>query len=348
MLNKTEKSEARDDSVFRVDREKDLRLAGPTDLVKLLPAPGCNPLILPKWVVETMVYSIAHYEMCHLSGPSGGAKSSLLEALARRPENFNYICKNMGYEPKPLWLFPVEMAIFESPGELFQRRSLKDGSTYDEKSILVCALGEAAKLADRYYPLIWLREIGRVHSAMVQGGLLNLMSKAEVTLPDGKLLDASRIAWVADSNYQAESDSTHTLVTLDDALKRRFSVHLTMDYLSAVQEVHVLRHLFSDQCQGGGGLDDMIYKVVQLGQMLRRSKTEGRLSSVAPPTIYGYLAFLRMAVAMPQLSPVEVAKSTLLGNAANEDRKQITAVLAQVFGMRRHEEEDPVIGGDLF
>ena len=121
-----------------------------------------------------------------------------------------------------------------------------------------------------------------------------------------------------------------------------------MDYLSAVQEVHVLRHLFSDQCQGGGGLDDMIYKVVQLGQMLRRSKTEGRLSSVAPPTIYGYLAFLRMAVAMPQLSPVEVAKSTLLGNAANEDRKQITAVLAQVFGMRRHEEEDPVIGGDLF
>ena len=195
LLNKTEKSEARDDSVFRVDREKDLRLAGPTDLVKLLPAPGCNPLILPKWVVETMVYSIAHYEMCHLSGPSGGAKSSLQEALARRPENFNYICKNMGYEPKPLWLFPVEMAIFESPGELFQRRSLKDGSTYDEKSILVCALGEAAKLADRYYPLIWLREIGRVHSAMVQGGLLNLMSKAEVTLPDGKLLDASRIAW---------------------------------------------------------------------------------------------------------------------------------------------------------
>jgi len=234
-------------NVFRVERADDLRRAGPSDLVRLLPAPGCNPLILPKWVLETMVYGITHYEMCHLSGPSGSAKSSLLEALSRVPQNFAYLCRQSGGTPLPIRLFPVEMAIFESPGELFQRRALRDGATYDEKSMLVAALEEAACLSGQFYPLIWLREIGRVHSAMVQGGLLNLMCKGEVVLPGGDRIDVQRVAWVADSNYQAESDSTHTLVTLDDALKRRFTVHLTLDYLTADQEVQVLRNLLREE-----------------------------------------------------------------------------------------------------
>ena len=347
-LNNARRNKTQDASVFRVEERDDLRLAGPTDLVRLLPAPGCDPLILPKWVMETMVYVIAHYEICHLSGPSGGAKSSLLDALAQEPRNFTCLCEAMGFPCKPLRLFPVEMAIFESPGELFQRRSLKDGSTYDEKSVLVAALEEASSLGDNYYPLIWLREIGRVHSAMVQGGLLNLMARVEVTLPHGGRLKVNRIAWVADSNYQAENASTHTLVTLDDALKRRFSVHLTMDYLSAHQEMDVLRHLLQEEGGDGHGLDEMIFKVVQLGQVLRRHKAEGELMSVPPPTIYGYLAFLRMLRAMPHLNPAQVSQGTLLGNASNEDRKRITTVLAEVFGMRRHEEDDPALGGDLF
>ncbi len=250
LLNKFRRREAVEeldkDNVYRVERPGDLRRAGPTDLVRLAPAPGCNPLILPKWVLETMAYSITHYEMCHLSGPTGSAKSSLLEALAQAPSNFSSLCEQVGGRLLPLKLFPVEMAIFESPGELFQRRSLNNGSTFDEKSALVQALEQAAALAGQAYPLVWLREIGRVHSAMVQGGLLNLMCKGEVVLPGGQRLDVRRVAWVADSNYQAENDSTHTLVTLDDALKRRFTVHLTLDYLSAEQEEQVLRNLMRE------------------------------------------------------------------------------------------------------
>ena len=70
-----------------------------------------------------------------------------------------------------------------------------------------------------------------------------MMTNGDITLPNGYRLPGKGIAWVADSNYQAEQDSTHTLVTLDDALKRRFSINLTLDYLSAGQEVEVLHHL---------------------------------------------------------------------------------------------------------
>ena len=243
MLKQSNITELKRKTVFRIDSSRELRQAGPDDLIRLMPAPGCHSLILPKYILEILVYTITGYELCHLSGPSGSAKSSLLEAFSQEAANFRYLCEAMDRPYRPLRLFPVEMAIFESPGELFQRRSLKDGSTYDEKSLLVKALEKASQAGDSAYPLIWLREIGRVHSAMVQGGLLNLMTRSDVALPDGQRLDVRKVAWVADSNYQAEGDSTHTLVTLDDALKRRFTVHLTMDYLTAEQEVQVLQHL---------------------------------------------------------------------------------------------------------
>ncbi|MGO9015464.1 MAG: hypothetical protein ACLQF0_10830 [Dissulfurispiraceae bacterium] len=232
--------------VFRVHKSDELRKAGPTDLLELLPVPGGNPLFLPKWIIETLVYGIVNHEFIHLSGPTGSAKSSLLEALYLVPANFESICSGLGFLVLPLKLYPVEMAIYEAPGELFQRRSLKNGTTFDEKSRLVEALEDATKSNGRYYPLVWLREMGRVHSSSVQGGLLNLMTKGDIVLPDGSRIDGQQIGWVADSNYQAERDSTHTLVVLDDAIKRRFSINLTLDYLSAENEVQVLQHLLKE------------------------------------------------------------------------------------------------------
>jgi len=233
-------------TVYRVERPEEYRIAGPTDLIELLPVPGGNALFLMKWIIEVLVYGIVHNEMIHISGPSGSCKSSLLEALYRVPENFESVCSSLGYRVLPLKLYPIEMATFEAPGELFQRRALKDGSTFDEQSLLVNALKSAARNVNTCYPLIWLREIGRVHSSSVQGGLLNLMTKSDIVLPDGGRIDGRGIAWTADSNYQAVSDSTHTLVTLDDALNRRFTIQLTLDYLSAPEETLVLRHLIKE------------------------------------------------------------------------------------------------------
>ncbi|MCI0413731.1 hypothetical protein L0222_13140 [bacterium] len=332
--------------VYRVNRTSEYRKAGPTDLVELLPAPGNNPLFLLKWLVDTLVYAIVRHEFVHLSGPTGSAKSSLLEALYMVPDNFQSLCGSLGFPVKPLKLYAVEMAIYEAPGELYQRRSLKDGTTYDEMSKLVLALEDAAKRKNDCYPLIWLREMGRVHSSSVQGGLLNLMTRSDILLPDGRRIDGTGIAWVADSNYQAEQDCNHTLVNLDDALKRRFSINLTLDYLSGEQEVQVLESLVVEMKLGT--LDrDLIAKVVKLGQAIRRQRLDGNLQSLAPPTIYGYLAFLRMAQSLAYLSLQQVAMATLLGNAGFEDRKLVFTVLNEVFGLQNTQEEDPT-GGNLF
>jgi hypothetical protein len=195
--------------------------------------------------VEMVVFGIANAEFIHLSGPTGTAKSSLLEYLHLVPRNFRHVLRglNLGFPIKPLRLYPVEMAVFESPGELYQRRALANGTTYDEPSILVKAIEDADQVRDQCYPLIWLREIGRVHSSIVQGGLLNLMTKGDIVLPSGRRIPGRGLAWCCDSNYQAESTDTHTLVTLDDALKRRMTVNLTLNYLSATQEAQVLKHL---------------------------------------------------------------------------------------------------------
>ncbi len=232
--------------IYRVEKPDEYRIAGPSDLIELLPVPGGNALFLMKWIIEVLVYGIVNHEMIHISGPSGGCKSSLIEALYRIPKNFEAICKGLGFKVLPLKLYPIEMATFEAPGELFQRRALKNGSTLDEESVLVNALRDAARRVEKCYPLIWLREIGRVHSSSVQGGLLNLMTKGDIVLPDGSRIDGRGVAWTADSNYQAVSDSTHTLVTLDDALNRRFTIQLTLDYLSAPEETMVLQHLIKE------------------------------------------------------------------------------------------------------
>ncbi|MDP8256306.1 MAG: hypothetical protein P9M14_11195 [Candidatus Alcyoniella australis] len=339
--------------VFRISEKDELRQAGPTDLIQLLPAPGSHPLFIMKLQLETLVYAIVHHEFIHLSGPTGTAKSSLLEAMHTVPDNFNTICDELGLPSKKLKIYHIEMATYEAPGELFQRRALKDGSTFDEDSSLVRALGDAEKLKDHQYPLVWVREMGRVHSSSVQGGLLNLMTKGYVRLSNGRYIDGSGVAWVADSNYQAENDSTHTLVTLDDALKRRFSVNLTLDYLSAEQEVEILRHLFANG-NGSEGIDDedemkIIINVVKLGNIIRRHRAEGELQSLAPPTIYGYLTFLRMAKSLPHLSLQQVAGLTMLGNAAMEDQKVVASVLKEVFGLRQNDpDEDPALGENLF
>ena len=93
---------------------------------------------------------------------------------------------------------------------------------------------------------------------------------------------------------------------------------------------------------------DLIVKVVELGNVIRRHRSEGNLQSVPPPTIYGYLAFLRMAQVLPHLSLQQVALATLLGNASIEDRKHVASVFTEVFGLQAAQEDDLAMGGNLF
>ena len=332
--------------VYQVDKKNEFVKAGATDLIQLIAAPGANQLFVRKGFLEILVASIASGFFIHLSGPTGTAKSSLLEALSLVPENFYPICKAIGFAAKPLMVFPIEMATFETPGELYQRRALKDGSTFDEKSVLVQSLEKAVKIKEKSYPLIWLREMGRVHTATVQGGLLDLLTAGDILLPDGTRLDGRGIAWVADSNYQAEQDSTHTLVTLDDALRRRFSINLTLNHLSTELEATVLTYLLKKE--GKRTNRSLINNIVKLGDHIRKARAEGNMQSVAPPTIYGYLTFYRMSELLPHLDLGTIAESTILGNASGEDLKTGPAMFNKVFGLIKAADEEPVVTENCF
>lgn len=326
---------------FKITNKVAYRRAGAKDLIELLPVPGSNPLYIQKEFLEALVWAIVSGEFIHISGPTGTAKSSLIEALTRVPENFNLACRALRLKQKPLYLYPIEMATFETPGELYQRRSLSGGSTFDENSIVVNALLDADKRRDTHYTLIWLREMGRVHSASVQGGLLNLMYKGEIELPNGNEIDGRGICWIADSNYQAESDSVHTLVTLDDALKRRFSVNLTLDYLPAALEIQVMTELAKRS--GFYNIDPKtITMLIYLGNAIRAEKMNGELTSIAPPTIDGYFTFLKMHNVLNHFSLQEIASSTILGNASKDDEKQASQLFSQFFGMHMAEEEEDI------
>jgi hypothetical protein len=94
---------------------------------------------------------------------------------------------------------------------------------------------------------------------------------------------------------------------------------------------------------------NLIEKVVKIGDVIRRYQSEGNLSSVPPPTIYGYLSFLRLAKGLPHLSLQQISSLTLLGNASSEDSKYVTSVFNEVFGIRSETDNtDPTLGGDLF
>jgi len=230
-------------SIYRVTNPKELKKAGPDDLVELVAPNGGHPLILPKWIPETLVYGIVNHEKLHLSGRTGSAKTKLLEDLQSVPENFEIFCRSLGYPVLPLKVFAVEMAIFDGASELWQRRALSGGNTYDEMSILIQHLQKAETLVGKAYTVIHLREFGRVISSSVQTSLPNLMAEGDILIPDGNKIDGRRIGWVADSNYQDEESGTYTLVTLDDALKRRFTLHIAMETMQPEQEEKILRYI---------------------------------------------------------------------------------------------------------
>ena len=94
--------------------------------------------------------------------------------------------------------------------------------------------------------------------------------------------------------------------------------------------------------------NEIITKVVSLGNLIRKYKSDGQLTMVAPPTIYGYLSFLRMSISMPEMPLQDVALATLLGNSCNEEKKHITSILNQVFGINLKEDHSTGLGGNLF
>jgi len=98
----------------------------------------------------------------------------------------------------------------------------------------------------------------------------------------------------------------------------------------------------------GAAKDFLIQKVVKLGAQIRKQRQEGNLQSITPPTIYGYLAFLRVAEQLPHLDPRKIAMVTLLGNANLEDRRLAVDLVSGVFGFQKNHNPESLKEADLF
>jgi MoxR-like ATPase len=319
-------------NVFSITDRKGYRKAGPTDLIQLLPVGSNNAMFMEKWQLEILVTGLCQNEWIHLSGASGVGKSSLIEAL-RNERNFRPVCEYLNFPIKPLQIFETKIIYYDSPGELVFRRALRDGATFDELSEVAAALKDAATQRTTAYTAIWVREAGRAHSPSIQGGLLDLMTCGTIALPTGEEIAGAGIGWIIDSNYAAETEGTYTLVVFDEALKRRSTVNLRMQYLSAEQEVAALRFILRQDPRHSGCDANLIDPVVALEHRIRAERSQGNLTSLAPPSIWSALGFLRMARALPHLPLYRIALSTLLGNASAEDERILPSLFAEIFGL---------------
>lgn len=321
--------------IHYITNKQALARAGTRDLVALHPLPGNPPIIKELWVLEVLGAGIIAGEFIHIHGETGTAKNALVEALTNVPENWEALCRHLNARYLPLKVYPVEMAVFETISELHFRRALSDGKTYDEPSCIVQSIREASTLVGAAYPVLWLRELGRTPTASVQGGLLNLMTKGLVRLNNNEMITGAGIAWLADSNYHTDDSSVHVLVVEDDALNRRWSLNLTFDYLTPEQDMEILR--FHKQQGYLPDIDDeLIAQVVNLGEKIREQRKKGALASLAPPTLYGYAAFLRAMHRHPRFTKQEVAEATLAGSATAKDRDDVRGLFAEVFGVNHN------------
>lgn len=325
--------------IARLKNKKEFQRAGNGEPIEMLPVPGNTPMVPPKWLLEALAHGIAGGEFISCHGPTGSGKTATLEALWQVPENWEALCKGLGIPCKPLKMLPFEMMNAETPGEMYCRRAIRDGCTYDEDSGLVCALREADACRETHQPVIWAREMGRVHSASVQHGLLDLMTQGPILLPGGDTILGKGIAWVADSNYNCDETAVYTTVTLDDGVAARFTVNLPFDYPFDDDTLRILYHLMDE-----GYLPpvpgDVVVQMVSLGEAIREEREQGNLSSVTPPTMRAYFAFLRMYSALPHLGARGVADVTLLGAASPADRANLAGVCSTVFTLVDKESEE--------
>jgi len=288
--------------------------------------PGSPAPIVERHKLDMLVTGVANGGRVHVSGETGTAKTLTIRTLLLNESNFHNICKALGLPKRPLSVYSCSVALVDGPPELTFRRSIKNGTTFDEDSTIVQALKEQDGKKGKEYAVILLPELGRTHSESVQGALVDMITEAFLLQEESRVLKVGHVAWVADSNY-ADQEGLYTLVAFDDALRRRFNVNLSMNHPVQEQECAILARLVP------GAPEEEIAKIVSLGSKVRLKKKDGALQSVPPPTLYGYAEFLQLHTRLPHIPVDTVAFTTILGHCSDEDRSLAGNLLSQTHGV---------------
>lgn len=320
--------------VYDLIIEKEFKKAGSNDLIKMVPVADSHSLYMPKYILVAMTEAIVHRERCHLSGPTGSGKSALLLAL-QVPENLRLLCHYLGFEYKPLEVFDQEMADLDTAGELHKTKEIRDNNTETVLSELYQFMIKADKNKDSKFFYVHARELGRVHSSSIMSGLLEPMSTTKINIPGYGIVDGNSVGFFGDSNYQSMNspEHQHTLVEYDSALDRRFTVKITMDYLSEEEEFAMMNDILSEQF--GKVNKPLLEMIIRLGHVIRQYRSEGSLLSVSSPIPSVYTTAYRMAN-RDFMDTEIVFQITLLGHAQNEDQKLANSIIQNVLNSRRN------------
>ena len=304
---------------------EDWNRASSKDLIMLELSSSSN-IFIPKHIIEVTSYAIINHYPVHISGPTGSGKTSVILGIS---ENFKSICSIIGQKAKPIKLYPNEVPLYETPQELFQRRSIKNGETYDEHSALINNILKAKGNINTHYPVIWLRELGGCISSSVLRGLLNIIDD-NLILPSGDKIDISMVSWITDSNYLVENSSVDSLVELPDPLKRRLIVNIAMNYLSPEEENLIINELLNQEgIKVSPELQKIIWQIINLGNILRDYKSTGELISANHPTIDSMLAMVKMKISLPYLSISDITNFTLFGSVKSDEKKLVPLILSE-------------------
>lgn len=312
---------------FDVGDAVQLERSGPNDLLRLRPLPGRQPVFFPKHLLQTVAWCVARRRHIHLSGPTGAGKTGLLENLLLVPENLEAVCRSVGLEPRPVQVHAIEMSQFGAAPDIWCSVELTRSRTRIVPSPIVRAIMDTQGLRDSHFVVVWLRELGRVMTASIQGSLVSLVQD-DIELYDGQRLDASHVVFVTDSNH-FDDESLYTLVQKDAALMRRW-LTMPIGYLAEEQEATIVSQLLGDSVP-----DDQVAKVVRIGAEIRAKHKGGGFKSVSPPTIRSYVVCLEAVRDLQAQVPVhELVRTVLLGGVGPEDAADATAIVARAFGLR--------------
>jgi energy-coupling factor transporter ATP-binding protein EcfA2 len=316
--------------LYDIRDKEEYRAATPFDMIKLIPASGNHSHYKYKYALDIISFGICNQKSIHLSGPTGAGKSSLIEAITEEPENFKLLCEYSGYEYKPPHLYEIEMVKFDTPGECHERTVIKNRDTVVVPSEIIEALLDSQEKKKDHYPIVYFMEMGRVHTASIQGGLLNIVGKPHVKALDNQKIPTGNVCFIADSNYQAADDATYTLVTFDEALKRRFDINLSIPHFPEENQVHIMHDLVHDTLDKKPDVE-LIKNIIKLGQMISQYKAEGNLVSVTEPNPKGYLTCYEMIKTLPGIGINLAITNSMLGNAATDDLKLVDTSIQTVF-----------------
>lgn len=328
-----------DRRIYDVREADELERAGETDLVELVPLEGRYPMIVPKYTLLIVAYAISRCKRLHISGATGAGKTMLLDSLLHQKANLDAAMRAIGVQdPKPVRELEIDCSSWESSSEMWGHHALDpQRGTFHEDSVLVKGLIKLQEDAEKYYNVIWLKELGRSASRATWNPLLNLTAH-RIGLPDGRTISASRVCFIADSNISVE-EHEYSVLPVDRAVQRRF-LPMTMPYLAADQEAAIVARL-----TGATGVElERIGQATRLVQLIRQKQREGELQTVSPPSIETVLNFIDM-LGLP-MSLHRIADHSLIGGASLEDERMVGRLFNSAFNVRLETQAaDPALAG---